>query len=126
MARADLHWTFPLTAAAKNYTNSVNIGGLALVTLRIPAMAATTTHLHLQTSEDPMTVLDADATWDPVLRDVDAAIIELPVSTSAVMVVKLNPTLFTGIRRVRLVAVNTSDAAVNQNGQIVTPTFVEL
>lgn len=126
MARAELVWTFPLAAAAKNYTNSIYLGSLAIVTMRIPAMVATTTHLQLQTSEDPMSVSDADATWDPVLRDVDASVIEVPCSSASVRNIKLNPTLFTALGRVRLVAVDIGDVAVNQNGQVVKPTVVEI
>lgn len=126
MARADIKWTFPAAAATTNVSDSQVLGHLDIMTLRIEQMEATTTHLQLQTSQDDMSVSDAAATWDPVLVDIDDTIIEIPVSTSAVKVVKLNPTLFMSLGRVRLVAVDTSDVAVNQDEQVVTATFREL
>lgn len=123
--RADLKWTFLPAEGTSSVSSSVQLAHLAVLTMRIPAMETGTTHLQLQTSEDPMSVPDAAATWDPVVRDIDATVVEVPCSDAAVRVVKLNPTLFTGLGRVRLVAVDSGDVGVEQDGQVVTATLVE-
>lgn len=87
----------------------------------VPAMEATTTKLKLQMSLDGYDVADASATWVDVV-DGDGTEITVPATTSAQFVqMTIANVLNVSAIRTRLVALDSSDAAVAQVAQEIVP-----
>lgn len=108
-------WTFGATSYSSSAWSHEPLTGYDA-----PAMEATTTQLYLQKSDDPITTLDADATWVPVV-DSAGAQVSLPVSASAAQSPQLDPGLKINLVRTRVRAMTAGGAGVNQSNQVVTP-----
>lgn len=103
-------WTIPSGASE---SDSVWFGLEAVLGCSAPAMTALTTGLQLQSSNDPMSVLDADTTFRDVT--VEGTLAKFQVSAS----VGRSDTLTNLVRynRLRVKAVDASDVAKEQGAE---------
>lgn len=99
------------------YSESVVLGTHEVARVRAPAMATGTTGLVVQTTEDPPTTADADATWEDLTFE--GTLVRITVSDAAVANDARSLKHTMGVRRIRFRAVNGSDVNVTQTDEVI-------